>query len=136
MCCTVQLGKPGEHGSVVDYVPCLRHRDFFENNNSVIATQRIFRLQFNIGRYGRVPVGTYQELGTDPVTKRRPGGSVRTVRTPKNIETVPTALGRSPKLSARRHSVAFNMSNTLSFLQNTDCAESVISSFCFKKSVL
>jgi hypothetical protein len=121
---------------------------FFKNNDSVITTQRIFRLHFNIGRHGRVPdcntIKNWVEMfrTTAFATNKNPGGSVWT---PENIERVRAAIGHSPKRSAHRHSVTFSTFRadrfdrycirlTLSPLQNTDCATTVKPWFCFKKS--
>lgn len=82
---------------------------FIKNGESVIKTQRIFRRHFNIARNDTVPsrntllrwVHKFRTTGT--VSKKKPPGPARTVRTPDNIATVRTALMRSPGRSARRH---------------------------------
>jgi len=98
------------------------HRAFavetiFKYNDSVIATQWIFRRHYNNGRHRTVPAGStinnwVQTFRTTASAEtERPVGTVRTVRTPENLERVQTTVGRSPKRSAHRHSVASNISN-------------------------
>lgn len=88
---------------------------FIKNGESVIKTQRIFRRHFNIARNDTVPsrntllrwVHKFRTTGT--VSKKKPPGPARTVRTPDNIATVRTALMRSPGRSARRHAQELRM---------------------------
>jgi hypothetical protein len=67
---------------------------FFKNDESVTVTQRKFRLHFNVPRHGRIPSGNTILLWvhncrtTASVTKKKQGGSERTVRTPENVEAV------------------------------------------------
>jgi hypothetical protein len=106
-----------KHGSVVGCALCVCQRDIFKINNSVIATQRIFRWHFNIGRHGKVPdcnsIKNWVEKfrTTVSTTNRKPGSSVRTVSTPENIERVRAAIGCIPKQSAHRHSITLNISS-------------------------
>jgi hypothetical protein len=82
----------------------------------VIPTQQIFR-HFTIGRHGKVPdCSTIKKWVqrfriTTSATNKKPKGRVRILRTPRNIEGVGAALGRSPKVSARTYSVSLNISS-------------------------
>jgi hypothetical protein len=98
------------------------HRSFavetyFKNNDSIVATQSIFRRQFNLGRHGKVPDGSTITRCvssfrlTASACSRKPGGSERTVRTPEMIENAHAAVLRSPRKSARRHSTALGISD-------------------------
>ena len=68
-------------------------KSFYKNNDSYVATQREFRNKFGIHRNSKVPsahatktwVNNVEE--TDSTAKKK-GGSVKTVRTPKNIDAV------------------------------------------------
>jgi hypothetical protein len=61
---------------------------------------------------------------------------------PENIEIARVAIGRSTKRSARRHTVALNISTdtslwfTFSSLPITHCARTVRPWFCFKNCIL
>jgi hypothetical protein len=83
----------------------------------VIPTQQIFRRHFNTGRHGTVPNRStikkwIQKFRTTAsATNKNPEGRVRNVRTPEDTERARAAIGRSPKQSARRHSVALNISS-------------------------
>lgn len=91
---------------------------FFKNSESIVATQRLFRVHFNVGRHGAVPcrntilkwVSNFRN--TASALKVKPSGRPRTVRTQENIEMVRTSVLQSPKRSARRQSVALAISNT------------------------
>lgn len=90
---------------------------FFENRRSVIATQRAFRLHFNIPVGGNVPGGnairrwarTLENSGATAIPSAI--GRPRTVRTPENVILVRNAIEQSPRRSARRHAVALGMSS-------------------------
>lgn len=92
-------------------------RTFFESGRSFIATQRAFRLHFNIPRRDPVPhrnviaawVRALEETGS--TTRPRGMGRPKTVRTPENVATVRAAVEQSPTRSARKHATALNMSN-------------------------
>ena len=43
------------HGAVEPSTPSVRRGDVFKNGESVIDTQRMFRLNFNVPRHGRIP---------------------------------------------------------------------------------
>lgn len=91
---------------------------FFKNNDSIISTQRLFRVHFNVGRHGAVPsrntilkwVGNFRN--TASAMKIKPSGRPRTVRTQENIETVRRSVLQSPNRSARRQSLVLAMSNS------------------------
>lgn len=89
---------------------------YFSNGHSVVATQRAFRIRYNIHPAGPVPgrqsivswVDTFREIGS--VAKKGPGGQ-RTSRTPENVERVRESFLRSPRRSARRHAAALGISD-------------------------
>lgn len=89
---------------------------FYQNGNCYINARRAFRNHFNINRNQPVPsacaikkwVQNFEE--TSSTTKKKPGRPI-SVRTPQNIERVRTAIERSPRRSARRHSTALGISN-------------------------
>ena len=88
---------------------------FLENGRSYIQAQRDFRRHFRIPP--RAPVPSRQaisvwvhNLSTKGQTVSRRGGSARTVRTPENVEAVRQAIGRSPRRSAKCHSIALGLS--------------------------
>src|SRR5436190_6449323 len=95
-----------EFNSVVMEQWTVQHRAFvvetFFKCDSVVKTQRLFRRHFNVGRHGHIPcrntilkwVENFRS--TASASKRKPPGSVRTVRTPENIERVRDAMLRSP----------------------------------------
>jgi len=68
-------------------------KSFYKNNDSYVAAQREFRKIFGIHRNSKVPsahviktwVNDFEE--TDSTVKKK-GGSVKTVRTPQNIDAV------------------------------------------------
>jgi hypothetical protein len=80
---------------------------YFSNGRSIIATQRAFRVHFNIAPCGRVPgrqsivswVNNFRETGD--VKKKKPG-LPRTLRTPQNIDLVRLSVLRSPRRSTRQ----------------------------------
>lgn len=92
-------------------------RTFLENGRSVVATQRSFRLHFNIPRHGPIPDGKairrWIEALEETGSTRRPRGNGRpkTVRTPENVALVKAAVEQSPTRSARKHSLALAISN-------------------------
>jgi hypothetical protein len=83
---------------------------FYKNNDSFVITQREFQKEFGIHHDCAVPsahgIKTWVQNieATDPTLQKK-GGSVKTVRTPKNIVVVREAIERSPHRSACRHSV-------------------------------
>ncbi|KAF2356868.1 Protein of unknown function DUF4817, partial [Trinorchestia longiramus] len=90
---------------------------YLENGHSVIATQRAFRLHFNIPRHGPIPDGKairrWVEALEDTGSTRRPKGSggPKPVKTPENVALVQAAVEQLPRRIARKHSFALAMSN-------------------------
>jgi len=82
-------------------------KSFYKNNNSYVAAQHEFRKKFGIQRNSKLPsahaiktwVNNFEETGS---TVKRKGGSVKTIRTPQNIDAV--KFEQSPRQSAVRHS--------------------------------
>ena len=75
------------HRAVEPSIPSVRRGDVFKNGESVIVTQRKFRLHFNVPRHGRMPsrntilLWVHNVRTTASATKKH-GVSKRTVRTP------------------------------------------------------
>jgi len=75
-------------------------KSFYKNNDSYVAAQREFRKKFGIHRNSKVPsaharktwVNNFKE--TDSTVKKK-GGSVKTVRTPQNIDNVRASFEQS-----------------------------------------
>jgi len=90
-------------------------KSFYKNNDSYVAAQRGFRKKFEIHRNSKVPsahaiktwVNSFGEIGS---TVKKKGGSVKTVRTPKNIDAVRASFEQSPGLSAVRNSKKLRLS--------------------------
>jgi len=84
-------------------------KSFYKNNHSYVAAQCEFRKKFGIHRNSKVPsphaiktwVNNFEETGS---TVKKKGGSVKTVRTPQNIDDVRVSFEQSPRRSAVRHS--------------------------------
>ena len=83
----VTMAWSGEHrGFVIE--------TYLKNNDSVIATQRILRRHFRLGRNAKVPdrktillwVNNLRRTGSNLKTK--PSGRPRSIRKPQNIEAV------------------------------------------------
>lgn len=91
---------------------------YFKNSDSVIATQRLFRTHFNIGRHGSVPCRNTIKLWVQnfrrsaSAMKVKPPGMRRTVRTPANVERVRIAVQQSPRRSVNRQASALRISET------------------------
>jgi len=74
---------------------------FFKNGESVTVTQRKFCLHFNVARHGRIPSRNTILLWvrnfrtTASATKKKQGGSARTVRTPENVKPCGMLLSRA-----------------------------------------
>lgn len=91
---------------------------YFKNGESVIIAQRKFRVHFHISAHGKIPssrairmwVKNFRETGS--ALKKKPGGSVRRVRTSENTESVRQAIQHSPRRSARQHAQALGLSRT------------------------
>jgi transposase len=100
----------GEHRTFVTKI-------YFKNGDSVIATQRLFRRHFEVGRHGRVPdkktifswVGNFRKTGS--ALKQKSSGRRRSVRTPENIAAVRLAVTTSPRRSAVKHALALGTSD-------------------------
>ena len=68
-------------------------KSFYKNNDSYVAVQHEFRKKFGIHRNSKVPsahaiktwVNNFEETGS---SVKKKGGSIKTVRTPQNIEAV------------------------------------------------
>ena len=94
-------------------------KSFYKNNDSYVAAHREFRKIFGIHRNGRVPsahaiktwVNNFEETGS---TVKGKGGSVKTVRTPQNIDAVRASFEQSPRRSAVRHSKKLGLSGSSS----------------------
>jgi len=90
---------------------------YFQNNDSVVVTQRIFCRYFNIRRNDSVSSRNTVLLWernfreTASAAKRKPPGTETSLRTPENIERVRQAFVRSPRRSARRNAIALRMSD-------------------------
>ena len=84
-------------------------KSFNKNIDSYVAAQREFRKKFGIHRNSKVPsahaiktwVNNFEETRS---TVKKKGGSVKTVRTPRNIDAVRSSFEQSPRRSAVRHS--------------------------------
>jgi len=105
------------HGAVEPSTPSVRRGDAFKNGESVIDTQRMFRLHFNVPRQGRIPSRITillweHNFRTTPSATKKHGASKRTVRTPENLEDLRNAVDRSPRLSAVRHAQALRLSDS------------------------
>jgi hypothetical protein len=84
---------------------------------TVFKTQRIFRKHFNISRHGKVPCRNTIQLWVEnfrtsaSASKKQHSGSVSTMRSPQNVEAVRHSFIRGSRCSARRYSVALEISN-------------------------
>uniref|UniRef100_A0A8D8V4I6 DUF4817 domain-containing protein n=1 Tax=Cacopsylla melanoneura TaxID=428564 RepID=A0A8D8V4I6_9HEMI len=91
---------------------------YFKNGETVIIVQRKYRVHFHISAHGKVPsskafrmwVKNFRETGS--ALKKKPGASVRSVRTSENNESLRQAIQRSPRRSARQHAQALGLSRT------------------------
>ena len=109
-------------GFLVGFKNHITHRDFvveahYENNRSVIATQRAFRTHFALGRNASVPdrktilLWISNLWATGSTLKRKSPGRPRTVRTPENVEAVSASIQQWPKRSARKHAMVLGISS-------------------------
>jgi transposase-like protein len=91
---------------------------FFKNGKSVIVTQRKFCLHFNVSCHWRIQSWNTILLWVHDVhtmacaTKKKHGGSERTVRSPENVEVVRNTVDQSPRRSAVRHAQGLRLSDT------------------------
>ena len=78
---------------------------YFQNNDSVVVTQRIFRRYFNIHRNDSVSSRNTVLLWkrnfreTASAAKRKPPGREPSLRTPENIERLRQAFVKSPLIA-------------------------------------
>ena len=90
---------------------------FYKNNDSYVAVEREFRKKFGIHRNRKVPsaharetwVNNFEETGS---TVKKKGGSVKTFRTPQNIDSVRASFEQIPRRSAVRHSKKLGLSES------------------------
>ena len=88
---------------------------YFSHQQSVVATQRTFRIHFNVAPRGPVPdrksivtwVDTFRQTSS---TTRYRTGVRRPIRTPENIEAVRTSVLQSPRRSAHKHASVLGIS--------------------------
>jgi hypothetical protein len=75
-------------------------KSFYKNNDSYVAAEHEFRKKFGIHRNSKVPsphaiktwVNNFEETGS---TVKKKGGSVKTARTPQNIDAVRASFEQS-----------------------------------------
>ena len=92
-------------------------KSFYKNSDSYVAAQREFHKKFRIHRNSEVPsahaiktwVNKFEETGS---TVKKKGGSVKTVRTPQNIDVVRASFEQSPCWSVVRHSKKLGLSES------------------------
>ena len=92
-------------------------KSIYKNKDSYDANQREFRKKFGIHRNSKVPsahaiktwVKNFEEIGS---AVKKKGGSVKTVRTPKNIDDVIASFEQSPRRSAVLHSKKLGLSQS------------------------
>ena len=90
---------------------------YYENNRSVIATQRAFHTRFALGRNASVPhrkkilLWISNLRATASTLKRKSPVRPRTPRTPENVEAVRASIQQSPKRSAHKHAMALGISS-------------------------
>ena len=96
---------------------CFGLKSFYKNNYSYVAAQREFCNKFGIHQNSKVPsahaiktwVNNFEEIGS---TVKKKGGSVKTVRTPQNIDAVRASFEQSPHRSAVHHSKKLELSES------------------------
>jgi len=92
-------------------------KSFYKNNDSYVAAQREFRKKFGIHRNSKVPsahaittcLNNFEETGS---TVKNKDGSVKTFRTPQNIDSVRASFEQIPRRSAVRHSKKLGLSES------------------------
>jgi len=97
----------------------IAYDSFVRSGESITATQRLFRREFNVDRHGAVPshntilrwVENFRTTGS--IMNKKPSGPARTARTPENIARVSEALIRRMRRSARRHASELGLSREL-----------------------
>ncbi|PNF42023.1 hypothetical protein B7P43_G12304 [Cryptotermes secundus] len=91
--------------------------EYIRNGESVITTQRAFRIRFELGRHDPVPdrktihvwVSNFRATGS--ALKKKSPGRPRTVTTPENVARVRASIQQSPKHSALKHAAALGLSD-------------------------
>ena len=91
--------------------------EYIRNGESVITTQRAFRIRFELGRHDPVPdrktihvwVSNFRATGS--ALKKKSPGRPRTVTTPENVARVRASIQQSPKRSALKHAAALGLSD-------------------------
>ena len=102
-------------------------KSFYKNNDSYVAAQSKFRKKFGIHQNSKVPsahaikkwVYNFEETGS---TVKKKGVSVKTVRTPKNIDVARASFEQSPRRSVGRHSKELELSESTSQNSRTEAA--------------
>jgi len=92
-------------------------KSFYKNNDSYVTAQREFCKKFGIHRNSKVPsahpiktwVNNFEEVCS---TVEKKGCSVKTVRTPQNIDAVRASLEQIPQQSAVLHSKKLGLSES------------------------
>jgi hypothetical protein len=100
----------GEHHAFV-------MEEYIRNGDSVITTQRAFRIRFELGRHDPVPdrktihvwVSNFRATGS--ALKKKSPGRPCTVTTPENVARVRASIQQSPKRSAHKHAAALGLSD-------------------------
>ncbi|CAI9738332.1 XP_033610977.1uncharacterized protein LOC117283012 [Octopus vulgaris] len=90
---------------------------YIKNGESVITTQRAFRIHFGLNRNDAVPgrksilLWTERFRTTGSALKKNPPGRPRSIRTPENVQAVRQYILQSPNRSARKHASALGLSD-------------------------
>ena len=106
----------------------------FYKNDSNVAAQREFQNKFGIHRNSKVPsahaiktwVNNFEQTGS---SVKKKGGSVKTVRTPQNIDAVRASFEQSPRRSAVRHSKKLGLQKAVSGVFYTWICTSICTQF-------
>jgi transposase len=102
------MARSGEHRAYVV-------ETHLQNAESVIATQRLVRTHFRLGRNATVPDRKTKLLwvayfrATGSALKKQTPGRPRSVRSPQNVQAVRQAITQSPRRSDRKHAAAMGM---------------------------
>jgi hypothetical protein len=88
---------------------------FYKNGDSFVTALCEFQREFGIHRSCAVPSAHaiktwFRNFEATDSTLKKKGGSVKIVRTPRNIAIAREAIERSPHRSVRRHSVSLGLS--------------------------
>jgi len=103
-------------------------KSFYKNNDSYNAAQHEFRKKFGIYQNSKMPsayaiktwVNNFEETSS---TVKKKGGSVKTVRTPQNIDAVRASFKQSPRRSAVHHSKKLGLSESTSHNSRTEAED-------------